>query len=135
MSSPPPPPDSSTSSYSLSLSSSSSAAPPPPPSPSLPMILKDAVGAYFATTSGGWIMLNSSEASLPAKVKNCKLTTWMFTKETTNIDDIAVHHNPAVTLGCVLCNFRHIKATATTALCFLLLWRLCFLLPGCPCIH
>mmetsp|Transcript_13183 Transcript_13183/g.31464 ORF Transcript_13183/g.31464 Transcript_13183/m.31464 type:complete len:303 (-) Transcript_13183:675-1583(-) len=51
---PPPPPVAAT------------APPPPPPPPSLPMT---ASGAYLPITSGGWIMLNSSVASLPAKVK------------------------------------------------------------------
>merc|ERR1719174_1621366 len=37
-----------------------------PPAPTSPMI---ASGAYFPTTSGGWIILNSSVASLPAKVR------------------------------------------------------------------
>mmetsp|Transcript_128882 Transcript_128882/g.401009 ORF Transcript_128882/g.401009 Transcript_128882/m.401009 type:complete len:210 (-) Transcript_128882:80-709(-) len=50
------------SSSSSSLSSSSS----PPPPPSSPMT---ASGAYFETTSGGWIMSNSAVASLPAKVR------------------------------------------------------------------
>mmetsp|Transcript_29630 Transcript_29630/g.74647 ORF Transcript_29630/g.74647 Transcript_29630/m.74647 type:complete len:235 (+) Transcript_29630:986-1690(+) len=54
------------------LSRSGAAAPPAAaaagagaPVPTLPMI---ASGAYFGMTSGGWIMLNSSDASFPANV-------------------------------------------------------------------
>eukprot|EP00438_Fugacium_kawagutii_P006679 Skav219091 [mRNA] locus=scaffold1574:117257:118510:- [translate_table: standard] len=41
-------------------------APPPPPPPIMPITES---GAYLPMTSGGWIMLNSSVASLPAKVR------------------------------------------------------------------
>merc|ERR1719436_42358 len=57
----------------LSLRAGAFAAPPPAltagaaaATPTTPMI---ASGAYFGITSGGWIMLNSSDASLPANVK------------------------------------------------------------------
>jgi len=42
---------------------------PPPPPPPAPITPITASGAYFGITSGGWIMLNSSVASLPAKVR------------------------------------------------------------------
>merc|ERR550534_3465028 len=58
---PPPPPP--------AAAAPPTAAPPPPPPPPAPITPITASGAYFGITSGGWIMLNSSVASLPAKVR------------------------------------------------------------------
>mmetsp|Transcript_13571 Transcript_13571/g.34117 ORF Transcript_13571/g.34117 Transcript_13571/m.34117 type:complete len:227 (+) Transcript_13571:2-682(+) len=50
----------------------------PPAAPTVPITVS---GAYFCSTSGGWIMSNSALASLPAKVKMASSPPgWSFRK-------------------------------------------------------
>merc|ERR1719321_1979895 len=73
------------------------------PSPTTPMT--ESLERYLSMTSGGWIMSNSSVASLPAKVRIASSPPgWSFQK-ISHVKHFVMQDDPAAVLVVVLSNF------------------------------